>query len=275
MTCCPPERLNAATGRVLTIAYVLGFGLSTMSALVVLVAPAADDSGASSAWGGYVLQLMLALAAAEYGRRAARRQFGLDEVDLGLTARHPLSARRFLGVSAIYVLVLAASAWVTVHGLGLLGATSTTAGAGTTTQLAPELFHAATAGLVEEIVLLALPLALARRCDWSTSRTMAVLVVMRLGIHLYLGWYALFVIPWLAAAMLLWRRCQSVWPFVLGHGAYDVIQLLGARDDGVVTLMGPAGLVVLGTAALIVTRVPRSSRPRLSGPPGTVRPWPT
>ena len=48
---------------------------------------------------------------------------------------------------------------------------------------------------------------------------------MRLGIHLYLGWYALFVIPWLVGAMLLWRCCPSVWPFVVGHGIYDVIQV--------------------------------------------------
>lgn len=227
MTSRPLIPSTFTAGRALAIAYVVGFGLSTLSAVVVLVAPPTegDAATASSAWVGYVLQLLLAVAAGAYGLRAAGR-FGVDDVALGLRAGPGVSRQRQVAATVVYVAVLAGAAWVTVRGLDLAGVGAPAAGAGVTAQLGAELFHGATAGLVEEFVLLAVPLALARRCGWSTPATIAVLVVTRLGIHLYLGWHALFVIPWLAAAVLLWRRCPSVWPFVVGHGVYDVIQLL-------------------------------------------------
>ncbi len=263
MTSRPLVPSTFTAGRALAIAYVVGFGLSTLSAVAVLVTPSTDgyQATASSAWAGYVLQMVLAVAAGVYGLRAARR-FGVGDVALGLRAMPGVSRQRQVAAAVVYVAVLAGAAWITVHGLDLAGVGAPTAGAGVTAHLGPELFHGMTAGMVEEFVLLAVPLALGRCCGWSTPATIAVLVVMRLGPHLYLGWYALFVVPWLAAAALLWHRCPSVWPFVVGHGAYDVLQVLAMDATRRISLVANGALVMLTAAgAVLATAGPRQPQP--------------
>lgn len=268
MTRRPFVHPSLAAARVLAVAYLIGFGLATLSAVLALVSPTpagGDRAAAGSAWSGYLLQLLLAGAAGAYGFRAVRR-FGVDDVDLGMRPRP--AARAAVSVAVLYVAALAAAAWVTVQGVDMAGLGAPATVTGVTAQLGPELFHAASAGLVEELVLLALPLALARRCGWSTATTLAVLVVMRLGIHLYLGWYALFVIPWLFGAVLLWRRCPSVWPFIVGHGVYDVAQVL-ALDGGWRTaqLAGSAMVGFAAVGATVVVWLRSGNRQEVEGEP--------
>lgn len=134
------------------------------------------------------------------------------------------------------------------------------------------------AGLVEEFVLLALPIALAVAADWSAAVTLVLLIVMRSGIRIYLGWHALFVVPWIAAALALWRWCPLVWPFVIGHGIYDVLQLLSATGSGgafgadrvlnLLTIAVPA--IVLRCAAAPLKRRVTGAEPD-AGPRGVNR----
>jgi hypothetical protein len=231
--------------RLLALAYLVGFGLSTLSAVAMLLG-GQPSTKASAALGGCVFALVLALAAATIGIRSARSQLHIDDVGLGLHSSAGLTWRRIAAASVIYVAVLATSAWVTVDGLDMLGIPGPS-GAGAVGPLGAELLHGAAAGLVEEFVLLALPIAVAARCGWSTRTTLAVLIVMRLGIHVYVGWHALFVVPWMAGALIVWRWCPLVWPFVVGHGIYDVLQVLGMPAFGVAATA--TFLVLLAAAA--------------------------
>jgi hypothetical protein len=106
-----------------------------------------------------------------------------------------------------------------------------------------ESVHAAIAGLVEEPVLLALPIALGRRCRWPWPVTLAAMIAMRISFHVYYGWDCLFVVPWIVGAFALYRWCSLLWPFVLGHGVFDVVQTMQSYGGPTATVIAQAGLI--------------------------------
>ncbi|HZC53046.1 MAG TPA: hypothetical protein VE441_11165 [Mycobacterium sp.] len=211
--------------------------MDAFSALAALIGfgsghSAAGRSGDDDAATGYTVALYFGLAAAVLGMRSARlAPLHLTAADLGLRHRSGLPRWRPAATVLIYVAVLTTASslsttvleWLHVSGSGVSGGVAPGPAA-----LQVELYHAGIAGLHEEPVLLALVLALAARAQWRWWVTVPLAVLLRLSLHLYLGWDATFVVPWIVAAVLLWRWCPVLWPYVLAHGIYDVLLVLEA-----------------------------------------------
>ena len=83
------------------------------------------------------------------------------------------------------------------------------------------LFGSVGAGIGEEILLFAIPIALARRAGWSTPSTIALVTVLRLAIHTYYGWGSAFVLLWIPAGYALYRAAGAIWPLIAAHTIYD------------------------------------------------------
>ena len=266
----PTRGAGVAAARIVMLSFLIGYSLDVLAAVLALTqtTSAAENSSAGtdrSALAGYALTLGLAEFAALLGMRTARRQpLGLSMTQLGLSRRAGVSAKRAWACAAIYVAVIAAAIWGTVDLLGLVGVhgTGVSSTSGNTTA---ELFHTCTAGVDEEPALLALPLALAARVRWPWWAVFGLLVALRLSFHIYYGWQALFVVPWIAGAMLLWRWCPVLWPFIVGHSLFDVLLFLrDSANEGVASLATAAatGLYLAGgvTAAVAVAHWGRAGR---------------
>jgi hypothetical protein len=118
------------------------------------------------------------------------------------------------------------------------------------------------AGLWEEISLFAVPIALLAIRNghtgpkslstwaWGPGRfalILSVVTVLRAGIHLYLGWTALIVLPWMVGAVVLYRVMGSIWPLVIGHAAYDLVHFIGNR---IPKFSGTANVMIWSMAVL-------------------------
>jgi hypothetical protein len=138
------------------------------------------------------------------------------------------------GATAAYIgIMVAAGGWTTavlnsvgIHSRPFPG--SSGQGLGT---VVDDLFSSFGAGLQEELILLAVPAALCALRGWRPTRILVLLILFRLGIHIYLGWGCLFVLLWIPAAYLLYRAAGTIWPLVLGHAIYDSLAYLGLRHD--------------------------------------------
>ena len=225
--------ITARAVQIPLLSYLLAFALPVANAIIVLHHPVAagpprssGDQAPSTALTGYGIVLMLALVAAVLGMRTARLSpLDLGARELGLRATADIGRRRSAAV-VMYVGVLGTSiggsvnilSWCGIHGTGASSGIAPVRGA-----LPVEVFHSAIAGVVEEPVLLALPMALGWCARWPWPVTLAVMIALRISFHVYYGWISLFVAPWIAATFVLYRWCPVLWPFVLGHGSFDVL----------------------------------------------------
>ena len=106
-------------------------------------------------------------------------------------------------------------------------------------------------GIGEELLVLALPVVVARAIWPSASRMwvglgMVSLVALRLSYHAYQGYGAWSHLPWAVAAIALYLWSGRVWPQIIAHGLYDVaVSLL---DHGAIS----APVFWVGMLALIV-----------------------
>jgi hypothetical protein len=109
------------------------------------------------------------------------------------------------------------------------------------------------AGVVEEIVIVAVPVLVGRRAGWHPAVIIAVSMVLRWPFHIYHGaWSSL---PWAmlwggcyAAAFLYLRRLA---PLIVFHAGYDaVIDLQSAYGDTGGTIAVIVGAVLLAGLAL-------------------------
>ncbi|MEO9139011.1 MAG: hypothetical protein ABI345_08085 [Jatrophihabitans sp.] len=126
---------------------------------------------------------------------------------------------------------------------------------------------AASAALTEELVLVALAVALVEqyaaerneRARWLVPGTLGLLLALRWLVHLYYLWGSVFVLFWVPGVYLLYRWVGSVWPLVLGHFGYDCAALAGhafpsttsAVDAG---LWAVSGVGVVALAASVARR---------------------
>ncbi len=279
MTCNasqPRRGSSLRAAQILLIGYVLGFAVSVATAIAALTAGTSDGSSSSdapsAALAGYLFLLALALIAAVVSMRAARRRLGLHGVDLGLRAT-PVTRRRAGAAAVMYVGLLAAAIEVTITALDWCGVSGSGVDAGVTRSpgaLPVETVHSAIAGLVEEPVLLALPIALGRRCRWPWQVTLTVMIAMRISFHLYLGWDCLFVVPWIIGAFVLYRWCSLLWPFVIGHGLFDLLQTWQTYGGHAAALTAEALLIAATLAAAGIAGVLVCRRAGLFVSPGSV-----
>ena len=277
--------ITARAIQILLLSYLLGFALPVANAITVLHQPAAAGPPRSSgnqvpstALAGYLTVLVLALLAAVLGMRTARLSpLDLDANELGLRAVAHNRRQRSAAV-VMYVGLLGITIGASVNILNLCGIHGTGASSGIAPRpgaLPVEVFHAAIAGVVEEPVLLALPMALGWRTRWPWPVTLAVMIALRISFHVYYGWVSLFVMPWIAATVVLYRWCPVLWPFVLGHGLFDLLvtlQVYGTANtqraaSAIFDIAVGAG-AALGTYVLLsrVREQVRARDGRLGGP---------
>lgn len=132
----------------------------------------------------------------------------------------------------------------------------------------------------EELIVLALPVVIARRfaphlLDRTRSAAVfvAVLVVLRIGYHLYQGAWAWSHVPWAVVAVLLYLWSGRVWPQIVAHAFYDTTlalndhHVLSQLPELVLLHAVAVALVALGTVMLFRGRH-KKARPvrQLSSP---------
>ena len=224
---------------VLLATYALGFVLPVTGAIQSLVsahhgghATTSTDSIAAEIVND-AIPLAVSLFAAVLGMRTATRPpLNLTTEDLGLRARPSITRARKGATTLVYAAALIISVEL---GQFILDAAhvSQDSATGTADQLPALLVDSGWAGLLEEPTLLGLTLGLATRLRWRWYAVVPLMIAMRIAFHLYYGAGSVFVIFWMVAAYVLYRGCPLLWPFIVGHGIFDVLQVLsdgsGAR----------------------------------------------
>ncbi|MFC9995486.1 hypothetical protein [Nocardia sp. NPDC127526] len=224
------------------VAYVLTFGAPTVVALIVLLTRQPPQwpavAGTAYAWAGRASFVIAALAL-----WAAYRWLGLNAAELGLRAKRS-PAVGFLGGMGVAYLALwlgmlamyAFPEWVAVpssHG-----------------SAADAIEWAVRAGVVEELMLLALPMAIMTRLRLPWWIQLTALMILRLPFHLYYGPAALaLVLVWCTIAWFAYSRIKLIWPFVLAHALYNLDATVIPFGIGRVAI--GLTMLALGIAALI------------------------
>jgi hypothetical protein len=146
------------------------------------------------------------------------------------------------------------------------------------TLLPRDLVLSGSAGLIEELALFAIPLALLgmSKRRWVQWAGLVLVIALRFGIHVYYGYgfAAVMVVPWMIGAWLLYRAVGSIWPLIIGHAVNDapLVVVMRTQQTWVYTALqvtAAAGAVLLiATAArwAIRTRAAHRTSPVGSAP---------
>ncbi|MEV7964244.1 CPBP family intramembrane glutamic endopeptidase [Oerskovia paurometabola] len=234
----------------IVVPYVVAFGLYVYGAVQILSGTASSgspDAGAMAIlWGTALVAIALAVVLAARG--------GVDRVDLGLVRRERSGWWDRLGLFAVAYLFL----WVAFQAASFAPVLEQAgSGGGERPGALMVLLYALHAGVAEEILILAVPVAVLTRLRAPGWVQVAVIVVLRGLFHLYYGvpMTVTLVLVWSVLFWLLYSRHRDVWPFVAAHVLYDVVVANSA--------FGPAGKVVVllavATLALGVVRCIRSA----------------
>lgn len=203
------------------------FGQATVHAVEILLDPGGElDLAVSSGFVGWPSRLMttgVAIGVAVVTVLVARAPRGLDlsVADLGLGGlRRGFPARALGAVAAAYAVMFVAT-FAEGLAVNVLFPGWYAAGVGGGETAEPPLAAAVSGlgnGFSEELLLLALPLAVVTRLRWAPWAALLVLVALRLPFHLWHGPAAMvLVVAWMLGFLWLWRRVGSVWPFVVAH----------------------------------------------------------
>ncbi|GGK36648.1 CPBP family glutamic-type intramembrane protease [Nocardia camponoti] len=224
------------------IGYVCAFGSAIVVAVVALVTrriPHTDGTLSSlyqwSQW------LMWPVAALTFF--VAWRWLRLSPSELGL--RQPLPVRwGFAGVVAAAF----AAQWVAKLITGIVPGWPGTAPSDTPVSVWQAVEWSVRMGVVEETMLLALPLAIMHRLRMPLWAQILVLTGLRIPFHLYQGPAVIAeCLVWMALLFYVYTRVKLVWPIVVAHIINDLtitVFPLGLRLLTTVAL-GATGIVVL------------------------------
>jgi hypothetical protein len=225
--------------------YLSAFGpgvVTSIRALMGLAPPpvpaAWTDRVAALEWDVFTVGVVLIVVLRWLPRRAP---LVTERMRLRRQQTRPI-AGGLLGASAVYVAVAAMSSWVggsVVSTWHLANGAYTQVGSGVGSFLVTGA-AATAAGFAEEITLVALVAAViehvfdagGRHARWEVPTTIAVLVALRLLVHLYYLWGSVFVLVWVPGAYLVYRWAGSVWPLVIGHWCYDFLAVAAQTFPG-------------------------------------------
>ncbi|NNH71579.1 CPBP family intramembrane metalloprotease [Nocardia uniformis] len=233
----PTSKSWAARAWLLQIlAFAATFGAAGAAAITILLTRAAPNWSDTVA-DAYRYANWAAVPFAAMALWLAYRWLGLSTRELGLAA--PVRGGEFLRAVGAGYLIL----WVALQVLGSFPAWLPT---GQDTLLDASTWDAVThsvrAGLVEEAVLLALPMAIMWRLRWPWWAQVAVLAALRLPFHLYYGPAAIaMVIVWCVLLRYAYDRVRLVWPFMVAHALYNLN-----------TFVVPAGLPKAGITLVML-----------------------
>lgn len=107
------------------------------------------------------------------------------------------------------------------------------------------------AGVVEEIVIVALPVILGRRAGWHPLVIVTLSVAMRIPFHLYHGWASIpWAMIWGGTNVVLFLYLRRLLPLIAVHVANDLIAFYRVTDLGVVIVL----LVLLVAVGVFTVR---------------------
>ena len=125
------------------------------------------------------------------------------------------------------------------------------------TLLPRDLVLSGSAGLIEELALFAVPLALLgmSKRRWAQWVGLVLVIALRFGIHVYygLGFAAVMVVPWMIGAWLLYRAVGSIWPLIIGHVLNDAALVVVMRTQQVWVYTAVQVAAAIGAGLLIAT----------------------
>jgi len=125
------------------------------------------------------------------------------------------------------------------------------------TLLPRDLVLSGSAGLIEELALFAVPLALLgmSKRRWAQWVGLVLVIALRFGIHVYygLGFAAVMVVPWMIGAWLLYRAVGSIWPLIIGHVLNDAGLVVVMRTQQVWVYTAVQVAAAIGAGLLIAT----------------------
>lgn len=112
------------------------------------------------------------------------------------------------------------------------------------------------AGVVEEIVIVAIPVLLGRRAGWHPLVIIGISVLLRWPYHVYHGVFATipWVIVWAGTNVTVYLLLRRLWPLIVVHTAWDLwsgaIVPAGTTAQAIfLTVIGAAILWMLGRMA--------------------------
>ncbi|ASU81994.1 CPBP family intramembrane metalloprotease [Nocardiopsis gilva YIM 90087] len=221
--------------------YLLSFGFSIAVAVSILVgAPMEIDLPAPAALTLVLATFAIGFVVAPTALLLAHRWLYLSGTELGLRGD---SLWRAIGAAGAAYLAMKLGFEV----LYLFPAWPTPA---PSTELWRAFVTEVHGGVVEEPLLLALPMAIMTRLGWSWPTQLLVLVVLRTPFHLYYGPQALaLTLVWMAGFLLVYRQVSLLWPFMAAHLVYNLANfppipvLLRVGVSVAITIIGAVAVV--------------------------------
>ncbi len=194
------------------------------------------------------------------------RQRGLTRRDLGLS-KPAVTRSQWIRIAAWAVLALIAGSVVT----GLL-ATGNYPEVRSYPDLTYNLFHAAQAGFIEEVVVLAFVVVTLEQARRPRAEIIAVALVLRASYHIYYGPGVLGIFIWAAVFLWLFLRFRTIVPLIIVHSSWDLLAFLAYqwRAVGAVETLAFIALFITAFVTWLVDRgkrAPAGPGPML-GPPG-------
>jgi hypothetical protein len=196
------------------------------------------------------------------------RRRGLGRADLGLTKPANVSVSQGIRIAAWAVLGLIAGSIVTSS----LATGSYDYGTFSYPQLTVNLFAAAQAGFIEEIVVLAFVVTTLEQARRPRAEIVAVALILRASYHIYYGPGVVGIFIWASVFLWLFLRFRTIVPLILVHSTWDFLIMLANRWKFVAGL-DVLAWIALFIAAFVLWLVDRGSRAQPSplpmrAPPG-------
>jgi Type II CAAX prenyl endopeptidase Rce1-like len=137
------------------------------------------------------------------------------------------------------------------------------------------LFHAAQAGFIEEVVVLAFVVVTLEQARRPRPEIIAVALVLRASYHIYYGPGVLGILIWAPVFLWLFYRFRTIVPLIIVHSAWDLVITL-ADHWPVFGGLGSLAMIALFIVAPILWLVERGERNNarrvpMLGPPGWYR----
>ena len=119
------------------------------------------------------------------------------------------------------------------------------------------------AGIVEELVVIALLVTVLEQARTKVWVIYAVGIPLRVSYHIYYGWGVIFFAIWAATTIWLFRRTRRITPLIVTHMVYDSV--LAFLHEYPHPPNAIAELIGLGILGLILTVIVRAIQIALRG----------
>jgi hypothetical protein len=193
------------------------------------------------------------------------RRRGLTRADLGLVKPPPPPGPTGIRMAAWALLGLIVGGIVTSS----LLTGHYVSGRLTNPDLVTQLFHAAQAGFIEEVVVLGFVVTTLEQARRPFAEIVVVALLLRASYHIYYGPGVVGIFVWASIFLWLFLRFRSILPLIVVHSAWDILSFLDQRWHAVGGFEVLVWVILFFTA-IVLWLVGRQTR----GLPGAAAPMP-